>query len=696
MNVLVKTLLNQIILKRKKDIPEKVAINAIHYVLSVIAGIRRCKLDQDGKLFPINYYGITFANSGRGKDFSLDCVKPIAKSTIDYYYETMIAAKIKIENGNIPSVEFKEGSTSGFMQDREFLDIVAVGSTNIRVQELLSTMKSHDFESVINLLVESWQDGANEARSFKSYVSPPIGHVPMNCLLYSSPEGFRNSSNKSFTNFINDLANGLARRSHVIFDDSSPDLENTPTIETITLKKKLIKEADDTLEHMSTYITDISEKSTEKTISISEEAALAIEIYDINNKNKTIKNQLMKNAVKAELASRAFKVTRLAALYALFDGNDTISLENIDDAIEWAEMLNKDLSIVLNAETIQEQIYDYLSKANKYVSETDIRKYLGISATDFRESKDELFSVAYEHGAVVQVKIFDEHGKVIRYNLIHGKETDSTNMICSASQGHPAEGFVTQNIGYQQIPDLLKGVYGANYSAGTFIDSYRDTKNFIKRSNLIMLDIDDGTTIKEAMLFCSRYRGFIATTRSHQKDTKGGKPIKKQDRFRLVLVSKFEFNLSPEEHKATIKNMANFLGLHVDTKAVEVARFYYANPTGEIHKLTGEDLVDLRDYVPETKQQENAQEIYNNVEEKTKRREGYEPNDNINAFDKWFLRTATVGSRNDTAWALYKALQEHKGADAQTAAMKVRELNAMLTDPLEESELQKTCLREVK
>jgi len=694
MNQIVSTLLKDVVLKRKKDIPVKVVINAIHYIMAVVAGINRCKMEQDGKLFPINYYGITFANSGRGKDLSLDIVKPIASQSVKFYYEKMTEALVNNPDASIPSIEFKEGSTSGFMQDRNFMDIVAIGSTNIRVQELLSTMKSKDFESVINLLIESWQEGANEARAFKSYVSPPIKHVPMNCLLYSSPEGFRSSSNKAFTSFINDLANGLSRRSWIVFDDSSPEIQEMPTLESIKRERDDIGYSDAVLKQVTEHFDDIAEESLEKIIRFSDEAKLDLKTYDVKNKNLTVQNQLMKSAIKAEMGSRAFKVTRLAAMYALFDGSDEVSQENVRDAIEWAEMLNKDLSIVLNAETVQEQIYDYLSKANKYVSETDIRKYLGISATEFRESKDELFSVSYEHGAVLQVKVFDEHGRVIRYNLIHGNETEPNNMICSASNGHKSEGFVTQNIGYKQIPDLLRGVYGKNYSAGTFVDSYRNTNNFIKRSNLIMLDIDDGTTIEDTLLFCSRYRGYISTTRSHQKSEKDGKPIKCQDRFRVVLVSKFEFNLSPDEHKATIKNMANFLGITVDTKAVEVARFYFANPDTTIIEIGGEDLVDLRDYVPETKQQESAAKLIHHVEQQTQRREGYEPNDNINAFDKWALRLATVGSRNNTFYSLFRALQDHKNASAVDAEMKVRELNAMIADPLDESELVSTIFKE--
>ena len=514
-------MLNDVIKKKKPSIPDKVAINAIHYIMAVIAGNRRVMLQlEKGKTVTVNYYGITFAPSGRGKDLSVDLVKPIAKMTIEKYYEEMEAALALDPEAHIPSAEFKEGSTSGFMQDRQVLDTVGIGSTNIRVQELLATMKSSDFDTVMNLLVESWQEGANEARAFKSYVSPPIKCVPMNCLLYSSPEGFRNSANKSFSNFINELANGLARRSYVVFDESVDEIENTPTIESIEQEEKLHEEADKEIDAIVDYCNNIARHSKDKVITVGKEAKLITRLYGVENKNKTIKDQLIKNAVKADMLNRDFKVIRLAAMYCLFDGGDEISPENVRDAIEWAELLNKDLSIVLNAETVKEQIYDYLVKASKYVSETDIRKYLGISATDFKESKAELFSVAYENGSVVQEKLFDKEGRVVRYNLIHGKKTNPESMICSASN-HPAQGFKALSIGFNDIPNLIKGTYGKNYSAGTFVDAHRKIENFIKRSNLIILDIDDGTTMEDARFKLSNYRGFIATTKSHQIEKNG-------------------------------------------------------------------------------------------------------------------------------------------------------------------------------
>lgn len=698
MNQFVETLVHDVVKRYKKDIPEKIIVNAAHYIMATIAGIRRVKLkNETGSTVPLNYFGITFSQSGRGKDLSFNLMKPIARPFMQMYIDKLIdslrTTVIDSKDIIIPSIEIKDGTAAGILQERQVLDVLKIGSTNIRVQELVSVLKTPMFEEVLNIMTESWDSGSNDARSFKSYMSPVIKDVPINALLYSSPEGFRNAQSKMFKDFIDNLSNGLARRSFIVFDDSMPQHEDVPTIESIKEESKLKIESEDTVDYLSKYIMQlVSREEPNIVIDVSDEAMLKLKTYDVKNKNITIKNQLMKNAMKAELLSRSYKIARLAALYAFFDGSTQVSEENVDDAISWAESLNKDISIILNAETIQERIYDYMERADKYVSETDIRKFLGISAQDFKESKPEMFSVAYENGSVIQEKLFDKEGKIIRYKLISGRKTVPENMICSVSNNN-AHGFKPMSIGFMDIPSLVTGVYGSHYSAGQFIDQHRCIANFIKRSNLIILDIDDGTTIKDALFYLSEYRGFICTTRNHAKEKHGLPPC---DRFRVVLVSAFEFNLDPEEHKLTIKNMAEYLGLMIDHAAVEVSRFYYAHEESEITQLNGNTLVDLRMYIPETQEEKQTSQHKLDVDNMTKRTKDYDPSANINAFDGWCLRNAQIGSRNNILYRTMTGLLQHHDISLEQAKAKIYDLNSKLTDSLSDKELESTVFNSIE
>ena len=161
----------------------------------------------------------------------------------------------------------------------------------------------------------------------------------------------------------------------------------------------------------------------------------------------------------------------------------------------------------------------------------------------------------------------------------------------------------------------------------------------------------------------------------------------------MVLISKFEFNLSIDEHKRTMKNMAEFLGLQIDYAAVDVSRFYFSHD-GEMIKLQGEYLVDLRDYIEDSKQNEELQKVVKRVDDTLRRQEGYDPRANRNSFDIWCLRNATVGNRNNVLRNTFLALVEHKDMSASEAGIKVRQLNSMLIDPLSDNEMDTICREE--
>lgn len=690
MNQLIETIYNDVINKRKPDIPKKVAINAIHYYLAVAASLRRAVLlENEGHTkVPINYFGITFAKSGIGKSLAASIAKQLIDPVEKKYYEIIVSKMrqmLDAGEGTIPLIEYKEGTTSGLMADRSALDVAGIGSSNIHVEELLDVLKSGEFDQVLNMLIESWQEGKSSARKFRSYVSPNIDFVPTNCILYGSPEGFRNDSDRRFKSFEDTLSNGLARRSYIVFDESEPEYEDEPTLESITAERLAIQESlknsKAIVEHIKQVIVDRS-GAIEITISI--EAELELRRYESSLKNQVSVNPLIKNAVRAEMLSRAYKIRRLAALYALYDGGDTVSTENVLDAIEWSESLSKDLAIVLNAETAQERIYDFLTRVNRYVSQTEITKWCGISIKDFKEAESEIYTVAYDNGSVIQRKVFDDEAKVIKYNLIKGKATSADSMICSASN-HQAQGYEPLKLAFNQIPDLISGKYGSHYSAGTFINKHRLIDNYIRKANLIIFDVDEGTTIEDAKIFLQDYRGFISTTRNHQKqkDLGNGRFKEACDRFRVVLVAKFEFNLSPEDYKETLKTLAEFLSINADVATIEVSRMYFANADAKTTKLAGDELIDIRQFVPQTKEVERTKTAI----------KAYETNTNINAFDRHFLQRATVGARNNELFKLMVALIDHKGADYETARAKVLEINSMLSDPLSEAELEKTVFK---
>ena len=116
---------------------------------------------------------------------------------------------------------------------------------------------------------------------------------------------------------------------------------------------------------------------------------------------------------------------------------------------------------------------------------------------------------------------------------------------------HITENFKTVRIPFFKIADLVKSDF--NYSAGSFKNGYRKRENYLNYCDLIILDIDDGMSIKDAKdLFCA-YDYIIATTKSHQKDKHGIIC----DRFRVILPTDKPITLNQVDYTKLMAEIHN-------------------------------------------------------------------------------------------------------------------------------------------
>lgn len=121
-----------------------------------------------------------------------------------------------------------------------------------------------------------------------------------------------------------------------------------------------------------------------------------------------------------------------------------------------------------------------------------------------------------------------------------------------------------------------------NYSSSKYKDQYRNRKNVIGYSNMLIYDIDEKLNLDDGKSIFSDLgcTGLITTSRSHQKDKKGVIC----DRFRLFFL--FDKDMQFENYDTySIFYMyfATLIGLvdYIDTACVDASRFYYPNPKQE-------------------------------------------------------------------------------------------------------------------
>lgn len=169
------------------------------------------------------------------------------------------------------------------------------------------------------------------------------------------------------------------------------------------------------------------------------------------------------------------------------------------------------------------------------------------------------------------------------------------NISVGAVAGTPAnqqKNFKLQDITDEFWIKIIEITKNYSYSAIEFLNGVRKSENFM-RGNIVVLDIDDGITIEEAIIKFDAFYGVIATTKSHRKSEKDGKPIESRDRFRVILFLK-EPIIEKEVFKRVMTNLITEIG--ADQACKDLGRFYFPNPEQKVYWLKGGEYFDIEPY----------------------------------------------------------------------------------------------------
>ncbi len=143
---------------------------------------------------------------------------------------------------------------------------------------------------------------------------------------------------------------------------------------------------------------------------------------------------------------------------------------------------------------------------------------------------------------------------------------------------------------FENIHRVVSSDY-RTYSAGFFKDNYAKNENWLGQEMLI-LDIDDGLPMVDAMELFKDYKTMIHTSASHQKD-KGGN---KCDRYRVMIPTKNPITCTVKEYTDTMKYISKKVFPFIDDKCVDPARIYFGHFGCEIYYLDGKNTFDFNKY----------------------------------------------------------------------------------------------------
>ena len=673
LNTLVGELQSKIGDKARIVVDEDIIRNSFLFVASSLAGLHRIKYVNEGTPNYINYFGITFARSGGGKDISLLAAEHMFWEAIKNYPATTHSRFIQL-NGPTPQGDVANddvnfivpkqyklalrGSVEGMMRVANYYDRVDLGTLNV-----ISTEFGSEFnQETMVLLMQLWQSARADGSVNVNEKYDPVSDVPTNILLFGSPVPFK-SNIKKHESLVEIIHSGFARRTFFVWNETSGEKlwegEYDP---------QLLNEY---AENFNSYI------SNKKLISFDNDAKLALEEYlkesfESYAQNRSIINEMRKNGIE--------KVERLAALLGIIDLSDEVTPEHVKKAIEINEESLSSIRDVIAPGSAYKRIYDELKRNRDGLTISEIHD-CGIWFRNKTEEKYQ-FELLEDYVFRKNERIVLE-GKTYRIEPLPVNKLDKIVVSVSMQERNPerAVDFVPMELPFFDEHNAIeKLVVSEKVTAFTLAhyepskqapNGHRKADNFIPGQNCIAWDIDQGMTVEEAVQRLNGYVFLLYTTKSHTEE---------HHKFRILMPTKTMFYVNPEQHKQMYENLSQVLGLPTyDVSTRNVSRLWFTNPGGMVLANKEAELLDVRCCIPTT---ERAEQVLPKLEDVD-----FDKLDiRVQGMLRWLLTNTTEGSRNMNLFR-YGAFLRDLGFSSSEIESMLLEANAMLVPPLDDREV---------
>jgi len=255
------------------------------------------------------------------------------------------------------------------------------------------------------------------------------------------------------------------------------------------------------------------------------------------------------------------------------------------------------------------------------------------------------------------------------------------------------KGFEVREIPFDNLHYMVNSDYRI-YSAGVFKDGVATDDNWLEQ-DLLILDIDDGLTILEALTTFKGYKALITTTKSHQVDKNGTTC----DRFRVIIPLKETLCCTKEEYKDAMKFILGSKYPFADNKCKDPSRIYFGKSNAEYYYTNGDMFFDFENEMKIAKEIKLFTSKYEPSVKQVPLHDGTKIdwyrenwlNDNMRRVlkvDEKFVE----GGRNTTLFSYGKLFKEMGMTDSEVVDI-VLWINA---GQLEESEIVNTIFKSLK
>ena len=668
----------------------------VGYYFCKVASIMRCNIvTKDRGHIPVNMYAINLAVSGYGKGLStnvlegevinqfreifLDSTLPaiseknIAKRALKKATrqatdpeEELIKVQKEYDNTGAYLFSFDSGTSPAFKQQRHKLLIAEAGSLNMEIDEIGANLLANS--DLLATYLETFDQGlikqklvkntSENARSEEIY-----GKVPSNMMLFGTHTKLLNGGREE-DEFMSMLAEGFGRRCFFGYIKSSAKDTKMTAEELYALH---------TDPASATFLQDLSDQfgnladmvNYNKKLIVSKENSILLIKYRMNCEERANALPDHDDLRKAEMSHRYFKALKLAGGYAFYDGNFEIAENHIYSAIRLAEESGEAFNQILTRERNYVKLARYMSSVGRSVTLVDLTEDLPFFKGSAAQ-KQELLTLATAYGYKNNIIIKKTYLEGIEFLSGESlKETALDEMTLSYGTGL-AKGYTNEIVPFSELYKLTQAT-GYHWVAHHLEDNYRREEDVISGFNMIVIDIDAGTSVELAKLLLKNFTYHIYTTKRSTAEA---------NRFRIILPMSHYLRLDKDEYKEFMLNVYSFLPFTSDEQTNQRSR-KWESFNGDFFYNDAE-LFDVLPLIPKTAKAEE-------------RKKGLRDVQSLDNLQRWFINSTGNGNRSNQyikyAYALVDA-----GLDLESIKDKVLDLNKKLPDKLTETEILSTII----
>lgn len=692
-------------------------INAFNKIASTMRAYIHSEIYGD---IPINSYIIALANSGFGKNLTMNSIeslviskfkKEFIEKTLPVISEKNIekTAKLHAEKYDVDYDEeiarlitefntsghylmsFDSATTAGAKQMRGKLLIAGIGSLNLEIDEIGNNLTGSS--EILTLFLELFDKGLTKPKLLKNTKENVRnkdidGSTPANVILFGTPIKLLDGS-KIEDDFFEWLDTGYARRCFFGYGNIPRNIEeeSAESIYEDLLQNNWLESIEEISEEFKDFASTSNYKK--KFVLGKKESIFLIE-YQLFCKKRAENLKEFEATKKTELLHRFFKVLKLAGTFAFIDDKNNnvvslvdnkpnfISIENLQSAILIAESSGEAINKILHREQLYVKLGKFLLQSN---GETHTHADLTSKLPFYKgQSRKDLLELAQAWGLknnLIVKKHITNNIEFITGELLYS--TDLSNLIISGSRGI-SEGYSNKEISFDQLTELVK-LPDLNWVNHHFKDGHRCEKSIIKGFNLLALDIDsfekgdekesntkNNVRIDFVKDFFKDYTYIIHTTKRHTEEF---------HRFRVIIPINYKLSLSKEDYDDFIAMIRESLPFNIDSQTKDRCRKWLTNPNAEIHVNEGK-LFDVTNFIP-------------NTDKAIVTKERYSKYPDIAPFERWVLDQSNDIGRNNALLRYGTALFD-RGFSLVDISEKIFTLNNLLSSPLSVDEIERTIM----